>query len=306
MSILLSRATRLPNGLFSRSISLCLNGHQSPAGGHCCAILAPMATDPFVNVHRNASQFVRDFARHCYAQTRSAFPQFWVGRGWDPKSSEHGTGRALDGITSAKVGQVSTGVRLAKGNIMVAWMQKHAVELHIRHIIWQNKIWKTRYAKQGWVTLTENGGKPRKGVSNRHEDHWHVMFQDTKGRIPREPIFGGVAPLPTIPVTAPVSMIPRVIHAKPYPALVVDGIFGSKSFARLEMQLSLALSGKAAWTHYSVRALKLWVRRPDRGVAVLLSEDVRSLQARVGARVDGVLGKETYGKLQAFLNANRT
>jgi len=54
----------------------------------------------------------------------------------------------------------------------------NAKQMHIRHIIWQNRIWKTRYG-----TWSQLGGN-RSGVSDRHEDHIHVFFEDVYGSIP--------------------------------------------------------------------------------------------------------------------------
>ena len=73
----------------------------------------------------------------------------------------------------------STGVYRDAGEAIVSWIIAHAKQMHVRHIIWQNAIWKCRFG--AWLVLSGN----RRGVSNRHEDHIHVFFEDSYGDIPR-------------------------------------------------------------------------------------------------------------------------
>lgn len=133
---------------------------------------------------------VKALAASVYWGTRKSYPMIWIGRGWDthtmsgsyPSSGqwpdEHGTGRALDIICTSEVGIRSSGVYREAGDAIVAWIMSNARQMHVRHIIWQNMIWKTRYGS--WGTLGGNRG----GVSDRHEDHIHVFFEDTYGSIP--------------------------------------------------------------------------------------------------------------------------
>lgn len=151
---------------------------------------APPAHDWDRNLNDKSSRPVKELAKSVYLGTRSLYPHVWIGRGWDtPTTSEpappsgqwddeHGSGRALDIICAPEVGIRSTGVYLAAGEAIVAWLIAHAEQMHIRHIIWQNRIYKVRYGR--WETLSGN----RRGISNRHEDHIHVFFENTSGAIP--------------------------------------------------------------------------------------------------------------------------
>ncbi|RRD03236.1 hypothetical protein EII34_15130 [Arachnia propionica] len=126
-------------------------------------------------------QICYDVANHVIA---TGPPSLWIGRAHDPKSKEHRTGLALDIIVSRRVGLMPTAREKAAGNLLVAWLVKHARQLDIRHIIWDAEIWKTRYADQGWRPLPG----PRSGISDWHRDHAHVFFQTANGRVPSDPI----------------------------------------------------------------------------------------------------------------------
>lgn len=129
----------------------------------------------------STSQIIIDLAEHILT-TASAL--LWIGRGHDPASNEHATGRALDVIASTRVDTMPTPEQRAAGDQLVAWLIRHADALHIRHIIWQNRIWKTRYRRSGWQPLPG----PRLSVSARHLDHVHVFLQDRAGTLPADPI----------------------------------------------------------------------------------------------------------------------
>jgi len=149
---------------------------------------APADWDRYVNSSSKA--IVKALAASIYWGTRKAFPVIWIGRGWDthtisgdyPDSGqwpdEHGTGRALDIICAPEVGVRSAGEYREAGEAVLSWLMANAKQMHIRHIIWQNRIWKTRYG-----TWSQLGGN-RSGVSDRHEDHIHVFFEDVYGSIP--------------------------------------------------------------------------------------------------------------------------
>lgn len=150
---------------------------------------APKDWDSYIGSH--ARRPVRELAASIYWGTRKTFPQVWIGRGWDnpifsgryPETGqwddEHGTGRALDIICAPEVGVRSTGVYRDAGEAIVSWIMANAKQMHVRHIIWQNAIWKARFG--AWSVLSGN----RSGVSNRHEDHIHVFFEDPYGDVPQ-------------------------------------------------------------------------------------------------------------------------
>lgn len=149
---------------------------------------APADWDRYLN--SSSTSIVKALAASVYWGTRKSFPVIWIGRGWDthtmsgpyPDSGqwpdEHGTGRALDIICAPEVGVRSTGKYREAGEAVLSWLMANAGQMHIRHIIWQNRIWKTRYGT--WSQLSGN----RLGISDRHEDHIHVFFEDASGSVP--------------------------------------------------------------------------------------------------------------------------
>ena len=158
-------------------------------------------SDPFVNVHSNASQIIWDLARKLNAEV--ARYAIWIGRGWDPKSTEHATGRALDIMVSVKVNTRPTDTQKARGDKLAAYLVKHARTMRIRHIIWNERIYRTRYGAWGPLPLTATRSKNYAyGHSDWHRDHLHVWLEDTAGVIPTETIIldsGSTAPTPTAP-----------------------------------------------------------------------------------------------------------
>ena len=151
---------------------------------------APPRSDWNRNLSSRSTSPVRKLAESIYFGTRDAFPYIWIGRGWDkpylrgpyPTSGqwgdEHGTGRALDIICSPEVGIRPSGAYRDAGDKIVAWLISNAWAMHIRHIIWQDRIYKTRYGN--WMRFTGD----RSNISARHEDHIHVFFEDSNGTIP--------------------------------------------------------------------------------------------------------------------------
>lgn len=151
---------------------------------------APPRSDWNRNLSSRSTSPVRKLAESIYFGTRDAFPYIWIGRGWDkpylrgpyPQSGqwgdEHGTGRALDIVCSPEVGIRSSGAYRDAGDKIVAWLISNAWAMHIRHIIWQDRIYKTRYGN--WMRFTGD----RSNISARHEDHIHVFFEDSNGTIP--------------------------------------------------------------------------------------------------------------------------
>lgn len=127
------------------------------------------------------AQICHDLAHHVL---RTGPKSLWIGRAYQAGTPEHGTGRALDIIASREVGHLPTRDEKAAGDLLAAWLVRHAGRLHIRHIIWNAQIWKTRYASQGWRPLPG----PRSSLSDWHRDHIHVLLQDRAGSVPDAPI----------------------------------------------------------------------------------------------------------------------
>ena len=147
-----------------------------------------MAVDPFRYVD-DAAPVIRQLAQHIHAITRPSASSIWIGRGYAADSTEHRTRRALDIIVSAVVGRMPTPAEKSLGDLVVAWLIRYADALHIRHIIWDGRIWKRRYRNDyndGWSRLTG-----RNGVSDWHHDHVHVLLDDAAGIVPTHPLIPG-------------------------------------------------------------------------------------------------------------------
>lgn len=152
-----------------------------------------MAVDVFRNVHAKATTPIWGLAREVHRITRADASTIWIGSGWRPGSTEHASGRALDIIVADKAGTMPTAAERANGERVVAWLIAIADALHIRHIIWNRRIWKRRYrgTPTAWTALTG-----RSGIADWHQDHIHVYLDNTTGRIPN-------IPLPRVGVAAP-------------------------------------------------------------------------------------------------------
>lgn len=108
---------------------------------------------------------------HLYTQTIAAFPDTsWACYSPRPgTSSEHPLGRACDLTFGNAIGEPATGSALDLGWEVTNWMQEHADTLGVEYLIWQNQIWSTARADEGWRPY-ERGTD----VTTRHDDHLHV------------------------------------------------------------------------------------------------------------------------------------
>jgi Bacterial SH3 domain len=73
--------------------------------------------------------------------------------------SEHASGKALDIMTSG-----------ARGVEIAAWLQANYSKLGIVEIIYQQKIWTTQRASEGWRPMADRGS-----ATANHYDHVHVL-----------------------------------------------------------------------------------------------------------------------------------
>ena len=73
--------------------------------------------------------------------------------------SEHASGKALDIMTSG-----------ARGTEIAAWLQANYSKLGIVEIIYQQRIWTTQRASEGWRAMADRGS-----VTANHYDHVHVL-----------------------------------------------------------------------------------------------------------------------------------
>lgn len=219
-----------------------------------------MPLDPYRNIHIKATPIIKALARHIYETTRTTYPNIWIGRGWDSKSAEHATGRALDIIVSKSVGKRPTTTEFQAGQAVAAWLVKHAKTLNIRHIIWNKRIYRTRYGN--WGALP--GRTPSSSVSDWHIDHIHVWLENTSGTIPAEHIGRAVVkPAPATVRPFSINNVLRAIQTKRYDGNTttvqgilkakglykgkIDGIFGRLTLeAYAAWQRSLGYTGKDA------------------------------------------------------------
>ncbi|MFM2721683.1 M23 family metallopeptidase [Microbacterium mcarthurae (nom. nud.)] len=111
---------------------------------------------------------------HLYIQTIAAFPDTsWACYSPRPGTvSEHPLGRACDGTFGNAIGEAATGPALDLGWEVTNWMQEHAETLGIEYLIWQNQIWSTARADEGWRPY-ERGTD----VTTRHDDHLHLTVR---------------------------------------------------------------------------------------------------------------------------------
>lgn len=161
------------------------------------------SSDPYRNLSK-ASDIIVKLAHHIYEMTRASYSFVWIGRGWDPASSEHATGRALDIIVVPPAWlnkKEASGSYYYGGKALVEWLISNADALNIRHIIYYGQIWKRRYrnTSTAWTKLNRPAGTT--GISDLHKDHIHVYLDDTNGYVPNVGILGGtaVAPTPVVP-----------------------------------------------------------------------------------------------------------
>ena len=127
---------------------------------------------------------------HALAQISTAFgglhTQFGPVRAaacWDrhPQnpSSDHSRGRACD-LVPGELGQYATGLALADGWLIAAWLRAYAGPLHVKYLIWQDRFWSpTSGDRGGWGVHYDGGGvydihDPTGG----HWDHVHVSIRD--------------------------------------------------------------------------------------------------------------------------------
>jgi hypothetical protein len=102
----------------------------------------------------------------------------WVGdyRSYQPSTSNHNTGNALDCTISNAIGTYPTAAQRDQGWRLANWLKQYAVRLQVRYVIWDGQIWSVARSSEGWRTYT--GGS---GVTGGHYDHVHVSVQNPYG-----------------------------------------------------------------------------------------------------------------------------
>jgi hypothetical protein len=96
-----------------------------------------------------------------------AFPQITSYGGLRPgDSGEHGTGQALDVMTSDQ----------ALGDEIAAWLIEHRTELGISELLWWQRIWTVERMSEGWRPFSDRGS-----ATANHMDHVHVTVYGDSG-----------------------------------------------------------------------------------------------------------------------------
>lgn len=102
----------------------------------------------------------------------------WVGgyRSYQPSTSNHNTGNALDCEISNSIGTYPSATQKAQGTKLANWLQTHASRLQVRYVIWDGKIWSVARSSEGWRDYTV-----ARDVTGGHFDHVHVSVQNPQG-----------------------------------------------------------------------------------------------------------------------------
>ena len=102
----------------------------------------------------------------------------WVGdfRSYQPSTSNHNTGNALDCTISNAIGTRPTAAQKEQGWKLANWLRQHAARLQVRYVIWDGKMWSVARSSEGWRTYTAGTG-----VTDGHFDHVHVSIQNPYG-----------------------------------------------------------------------------------------------------------------------------
>ncbi len=97
-------------------------------------------------------------------------------RSYQPSTSNHNTGNALDCTISNAIGSYPSAAQKDQGWKLANWLKQYAGRLQVRYVIWDGKIWSAARSSEGWRTYT--GGS---GVTGGHYDHVHVSIENPYG-----------------------------------------------------------------------------------------------------------------------------
>ncbi len=91
-----------------------------------------------------------------YSAVRSAFGITSIGGYRAGDGGDHGTGRAVDVMTSS----------FAQGDAVASFAMAHAGSLNIKYVIWKQRIW---FPGSGWRSMADRGS-----ATQNHMDHVHI------------------------------------------------------------------------------------------------------------------------------------
>jgi hypothetical protein len=97
-------------------------------------------------------------------------------RSGEKSTSNHNTGNALDCTMANAIGNYPTASQRNYGWKVAYWLQKYAVRLQVRYVIWDGKIWSVARSSEGWRKYTV-----ATDVTGGHFDHVHVSIQNPYG-----------------------------------------------------------------------------------------------------------------------------
>ena len=102
---------------------------------------------------------------------KATFPWIkWMGGvGKRSNVSDHPYGRAVDFMIPAW----NTRAGNARGWQVARWLQKNAARLKVKYIIFDDRVWRSYRASQGWIRYTHPNGATR-SPTLRHLDHVHL------------------------------------------------------------------------------------------------------------------------------------
>jgi hypothetical protein len=95
-------------------------------------------------------------AQRVYSAIRSQFGITNIGGYRSGDSGDHGSGRAVDVMTSS----------FAQGDAVAAFVQAHAGEFNVKYVIWKQRIW---FPGSGWRHMSDRGS-----ATANHYDHVHI------------------------------------------------------------------------------------------------------------------------------------
>lgn len=79
----------------------------------------------------------------------------------------HPAGLAIDVMTFTDMG---------KGQQVADWVKANAESMGVLYIIWNQQIWNTQRASEGWRPMEDRGS-----VTQNHKDHVHISFKEVPG-----------------------------------------------------------------------------------------------------------------------------
>lgn len=107
--------------------------------------------------------------RMCEAARRNSAIVHRIGC-YDDRAGDHGAGYACDFMV-AKIGNMPTAEYRQIGQDLADWAKKNAKKYGIRYVIYRQKIWNIKRAREGWRKMGNRGS-----ITENHYDHVHISM----------------------------------------------------------------------------------------------------------------------------------